>query len=149
MGFDALRFLLELCHIVTSSRIHDVRTLIIIDISSSLWRRSIYRSRRIDLGVVTMGIVALASAMELGIVGGGGLTSTIKMAETFGCALAAVNFALPLLAWARLTAALGRKKSAFWFMIFFWYCIAMTAFCAICAYKNNGRRPLSEKLVTK
>jgi len=96
-----------------------------------------------------MGIVALASAMELGIVGGGGLTSTIKMAETFGCALAAMNFALPLLAWARLTAALGRKKSAFWFMIFFWYCIAMTAFWAICAYKNNGRRPLSEKLVTK
>ena len=86
-----------------------------------------------------MGFVAVASAMELGIVGVGGHTTTIKIVETIGCALVAMNFVLPLLAWAQLTAALGRKKSEFWFMIFFWYCIVMAAFWAICAYKNNGR----------
>ena len=124
---------------------------IILQLFTALWRssrRSIYRSKSIDLGLVTIGIVAVASAMDLGIVGDGGLTSTIKTAETIGCALVAMNFVLPLLAWPQLTAARGRKKSRFWFMIFFWYCIAMAAFWAMCAYKNKGR-PTSGKLETE
>lgn len=102
---------------------------------------NIYRSKSVDLGLVTMGIVALASAIELGLFGAAssGLTPTIKTAESIGCLLVALNFLLPLLAWSQLTAALGRKKTAFWFQIFFYYCITMAVFWAICAYRNSGR----------
>ena len=109
---------------------------------------NMYRSKTLDLGLFTMGIVAASSAMELGLLCGGGLTPTLKKVETAGCALAAVNFMLPLLAWPALTAALGRKKTALWFQVFFWYCLVMAGFWAACAYKNMGRTA-SEKLDTE
>ena len=110
---------------------------------------NIYRSKSVDLGLITMGIVAAASVMELGLFGStAGLTPTIKTVETVGCAFVAVNFVLPLLAWSQLTAALGRKKSALWFQIFFYYCIGMAIFWAMCAFKNSGRTA-SGKLETE
>ena len=90
-----------------------------------------------------MGIVAISTAYERGLIGGGGgggrLTPTLKLVETVGCALVSANFALPILAWKEVARTLGRKKTSFWFATFWWYCIAMAAFWAICAYKNNGR----------
>lgn len=122
-------------------------TLFGVSIFGAAWAAyNIYRSRSVDLGLVTMGIVAAASAMELGMFGATtGLTPTIKTMEIAGCALVAVNFVLPLLAWSQLTAALGRKKTALWFQFFFYYCISMAIFWAICAFKNSGR-PGSGKL---
>ena len=112
---------------------------------------NIYRSKSVDLGLVTMGIVAAASAMELGLFGmnNAGLTPAIKTVETVGCALVAMNFVLPLLAWSQLTAALGRKKTALWFQIFFYYCVSMAMFWAICAFKNSGRPATGSKLETE
>mmetsp|Transcript_6172 Transcript_6172/g.13571 ORF Transcript_6172/g.13571 Transcript_6172/m.13571 type:complete len:174 (-) Transcript_6172:215-736(-) len=110
---------------------------------------NIYRTKSLDLGVVTMGMVAVSTAIERGLIDVGGgtgrgsegsrLTPTLKLVETIGCILVSINFALPIVAWNEVARTLGRKKTSFWLSTFWCYCLVMALFWAICAYRNNGR----------
>mmetsp|Transcript_4045 Transcript_4045/g.7944 ORF Transcript_4045/g.7944 Transcript_4045/m.7944 type:complete len:109 (+) Transcript_4045:517-843(+) len=96
-----------------------------------------------------MGMVAVSTAIERGLIDVGGgtgrgsegsrLTPTLKLVETIGCILVSINFALPIVAWNEVARTLGRKKTSFWLSTFWCYCLVMALFWAICAYRNNGR----------
>mmetsp|Transcript_41686 Transcript_41686/g.126432 ORF Transcript_41686/g.126432 Transcript_41686/m.126432 type:complete len:89 (-) Transcript_41686:889-1155(-) len=82
-----------------------------------------------------MGVIALASGMEAQ----NGPKSSLKNTQTVGCILAAMNFALPVLLWKGFAKILSRRKSPLWLSTFYYYCICMTVFWTIAAYKNQNR----------
>lgn len=96
-----------------------------------------YRNKSMDLGCITMGIVAVASAMEQFT------HSTPKArlhkAETIGCVLAAINFSLPIIFWKQIKDPLSKRKSAVWMTVFWYYLAAMTVYWLVAAYKNSDR----------
>eukprot|EP00591_Stephanopyxis_turris_P007668 CAMPEP_0195515820 /NCGR_PEP_ID=MMETSP0794_2-20130614/6751_1 /TAXON_ID=515487 /ORGANISM="Stephanopyxis turris, Strain CCMP 815" /LENGTH=159 /DNA_ID=CAMNT_0040644305 /DNA_START=29 /DNA_END=508 /DNA_ORIENTATION=- len=130
--------------LLTTTNADDLTSTIILPSATfgTAWAAfNIYRSKSMDLGVVTMTVVAVSLALEHGYIGSGGngLTPTLKRVETVGCVLVGCNFMLALLAFKQITKMLKREKSEFWFRMFFWYCVAMVVFWAICAWKCHGR----------
>jgi len=103
----------------------------------ALWAvRNMYQSRKLDLGAVSMGIVAVASAFEESV-------SMCRIA-TLGCCLAAANFSLPLFLWKNFIRAARKKRSPFWIKTFRVYLISMTLFWSCAAYQTRKNEPVEE-----
>eukprot|EP00978_Attheya_sp_CCMP212_P048518 scaffold534283_cov75-Attheya_sp.AAC.1 len=100
-----------------------------VSIVGTLWAiRNIVKFEQADLGVISMGIVALASSPLLG---------RYRRIETFGCFLAAANFLVPLLLWTKLFPLVRNKRSLLWTNIFVTYCSAMAFFWIYAAHLNG------------
>eukprot|EP00978_Attheya_sp_CCMP212_P014529 scaffold37056_cov51-Attheya_sp.AAC.1 len=109
-----------------------------VSIVGTLWAiRNIVKFEEADLGVISMGIVALASSPVLG---------RYRRIETFGCFLAAANFLAPLLLWTKISPLVRFRRSILWTNIFLTYCSAM-AFFWIYAARLNGQVVKSENIV--
>eukprot|EP00804_Cyclotella_cryptica_P004360 CCRYP_006787-RA/>CCRYP_006787-RA protein AED:0.06 eAED:0.06 QI:138/1/1/1/0/1/2/273/160 len=101
-----------------------------------LWAAfNIARTQRLDLGIVTFGLVILASLWERRV----GFTGGVKLALTVSCVAVAANFALPVVFWNSISRALAGSKSQLWLKIFWWYCATMVVFWVCAAYRNQVR----------
>lgn len=83
-----------------------------------------------DLGAVTMGIVAVAAAVEKIQ----GRSNFLNSAQVVGSVLAAFNFALPLIFWSKMKKMFAKSKSALWMTIFKSYCQISIIFWLVGAY---------------
>ena len=96
---------------------------------------NIMRNKRLDLGVVTFGLVVLFTLLEKQY----GLTRPIKWAISLSALSVAANFSLVVVLWKAIQKDLARSRSPFWLKVFFSYCALMMIFWIVAAYKNFKR----------
>mmetsp|Transcript_8691 Transcript_8691/g.19506 ORF Transcript_8691/g.19506 Transcript_8691/m.19506 type:complete len:164 (-) Transcript_8691:383-874(-) len=98
---------------------------------------NIARSKRLDLGIVTFGLVLLASICERYYYG---FTRGLRWGLTISCFLVAANFSLVVIFWKPISKDLARSnKSQMWMKIFWSYCACMMVFWLCAGYKNQMR----------
>jgi hypothetical protein len=96
---------------------------------------NIMRTRRLDLGVVTFGLVIFSSLWERH----SGLHKGVKTALTLSCMTVSANFSLVVIFWSTMVKELARSKSQFWLTTFWWYCATMMVFWLFAAVRNQMR----------
>jgi hypothetical protein len=111
--------------------------LLPVSMFGALWAASnCMKNKKLDAGCISMGIVAAASGTKLIL---GEDSKTIRSIQTFGCVLAAANFALPLFLLEKVKRTFRKTRSPFWINVFITYLIVMVAFWTYAAYKNYDR----------
>lgn len=108
-------------------------TLLPVSAFGALWalRNTIYGGN-FDLGVVTMGLVAVTIAADMGL--GGGIKG-VKYALLVESLLVAFNYVIPFAIWEQLEKSLAKSKSMLWFKVFKVYLSVNAAFWLYAAYK--------------
>lgn len=102
---------------------------------------NIARSKRIDLGVVTFGLVILSTLCERY----NGYTRFVRWVTTLSSIFVAINFSLVLIFWKPIQKDLAKSRSVIWLKVFVSYCACLMIFWLISAYKSffRGETPTS------
>ncbi len=109
---------------------------------------NIIRTKRLDLGIVTFGIVLLGTLVERYMTPKASSSSEnislgrvwwIKWWLTVGCVLVAANFSLVVVFWDSISKELEKTKSQTWMKVFLSYCIIMMVFWIAAALRNHVR----------
>lgn len=104
----------------------------------ALWAvRNMLITKRLDLGAITMGLVA--SADTVGRLFGHGTMS--RATRLVGCVLVAANYALPLLMWSTIKKMFAKSKSIFWLKVFYYHCCNGVVFWIIGAMNMYNKQP--------
>ncbi|KAL7529752.1 hypothetical protein ACHAXR_003140 [Thalassiosira sp. AJA248-18] len=96
---------------------------------------NIYRTKRLDLGLVTFLFVILASICERHY----GLTRGVKLSLSVSSIMVAANYSLVVIFWKQIQKDLAKSKSQVWMNIFWGYCACMMAFWVCAMAKTYGR----------
>mmetsp|Transcript_3162 Transcript_3162/g.6974 ORF Transcript_3162/g.6974 Transcript_3162/m.6974 type:complete len:149 (-) Transcript_3162:300-746(-) len=96
---------------------------------------NIYRTKRVDLGVVTFFFVLIASLCEQRY----GFTRGVKLALCVSSVLVAGNYSLVIAFWQQIEKHLAKKKSVLWLNIFRCYCVSGMLFWVCVAAKSYVR----------
>eukprot|EP00585_Thalassiosira_rotula_P011413 CAMPEP_0196136646 /NCGR_PEP_ID=MMETSP0910-20130528/4888_1 /TAXON_ID=49265 /ORGANISM="Thalassiosira rotula, Strain GSO102" /LENGTH=148 /DNA_ID=CAMNT_0041396967 /DNA_START=114 /DNA_END=560 /DNA_ORIENTATION=- len=96
---------------------------------------NIYRTNRLDLGIVTFFFVLVASLCERKY----GFTRGVKLALSVSSIMVALNYSLVVVFWKQIQKDLVKSKSQLWMNIFWGYCACMVAFWVCAAAKNHTR----------
>mmetsp|Transcript_6605 Transcript_6605/g.10076 ORF Transcript_6605/g.10076 Transcript_6605/m.10076 type:complete len:164 (-) Transcript_6605:256-747(-) len=96
---------------------------------------NIMRSKRIDLGVVTFGLVIIFTLLERYY----GFTRGVRWAISAAALAVAANFSLVVVFWKPIQKDLSRSKSQLWLKVFFSYCFTLMIFWIVSAYNNFVR----------
>jgi hypothetical protein len=96
---------------------------------------NITRSKRIDLGVVTFGLVILSTLCERY----NGYTRFVRWTTTISSIFVAVNFSLVLIFWKPIQKDLAKSRSVIWLKVFVSYCACLMIFWLISAYTSFFR----------
>ncbi len=96
---------------------------------------NIIRSKRIDLGVVTFGLVILFTLVERYY----GFTRGVRWSISLASLAVAANFSLVVIFWKPIQKDLSKSKSQLWLKVFFGYCLTLMIFWIVSAYKNFVR----------
>lgn len=111
-------------------------TLLPVSIFGALWAlRNTVVGGQFDLGVVTMGLVAITIATDVGFGGIRGAKYALLVESLF----VALNYILPFLIWEQLEKSLAKSKSMLWFKVFKVYLSVKAAFWVYAAYKIYTR----------
>jgi len=100
-------------------------------------------SGSLDLGLVTMGFVAVTVAFDLFVLKKASKQRVIKYTVVVGSLLVSVNFCIPFLIWSQLKEIFRSEplnKSPFWFRVFPVYLATMAIFWLYVAFKVLTRR---------
>ena len=100
---------------------------------------NILRSKRIDLGVVTFGLVIIFTLVERYY----GFTRGVKWAISFSALVVAANFSLVVIFWKPIRKDLSKSKSQLWLKVFFTYCVTLMIFWIVSSFKNFVRGEIS------
>lgn len=93
-------------------------------------------NKKIDAGFISMGLVAAASGAGMVF----GESKVLRNIETFGCVLAAANFAVPFAVWGKVKRIVEKgQRTSSWLMVFQTYLIVMVGFWIYAAWKNSSR----------
>lgn len=98
---------------------------------------NIYRTKRLDLGVVTFFFVLLAALYERKY----GFTGGVKLALSVSSIFVAGNYSIVMVFWGQIKKDLVKSKSQLWMNVFLGYCICMMAFWVCAAAKTWTRAP--------
>mmetsp|Transcript_25562 Transcript_25562/g.53798 ORF Transcript_25562/g.53798 Transcript_25562/m.53798 type:complete len:171 (-) Transcript_25562:519-1031(-) len=130
-------------------RSHRGQHLLPISLIGWIWAMvNIIRTKRLDLGIVTFGIVLLGTLVEVYMTHKVSSSSEnislgrvwwIKWWLTIGCILVAANFSLVVIFWDSISKELEKSKSQTWMKVFLSYCIIMMVFWIAAAFKNQVR----------
>ena len=100
---------------------------------------NIMRSKRIDLGVVTFGLVVIFTLVERYY----GFTRGVKWAISLAALAVAANFSLVVIFWRPIRKDLSKSKSQLWLKVFFTYCVTLMIFWIVSSFKNFVRGEIS------
>ena len=96
---------------------------------------NILRSKHIDLGVVTFGLVIIFTLVERYY----GFTRGVKWAISLAALAVAANFSLVVIFWGPIRKDLSKSKSQLWLKVFFTYCVTLMIFWIVSSFKNFVR----------
>ena len=100
---------------------------------------NIMRSKRVDLGVVTFGLVIIFTLVERYY----GFTRAVKWAISISALVVAANFSLVVIFWKPIRKDLSKSKSQLWLKVFFTYCVTLMIFWIVSSFKNFVRGEIS------
>ena len=100
---------------------------------------NIMRSKRIDLGIVTFGLVIIFTLVERYY----GFTRGVRWAISASCLAVATNFSLVVIFWKPIQKDLSKSKSQLWLKVFLSYCVTLMIFWIVAAFQNFVRGEIS------